>query len=154
TANAVDERLKVKVRLTAGPHTITAAFLQKPAVQGTRRLQPWQRSSQDTVDFAGYPHVNTFTVAGPFNPTGVGDTPSRRAIFICRPSTADETPCARRIITALSRRAYRGLATDADVQRLLDFFVAGREAGFDEGVAVALRRMLTSPKFLFRAEHD
>jgi cytochrome c551/c552 len=155
TGNAVDERLRVRLPLTAGPHKITVAFLAKPSVQGGRRLQPWQRSSSDTVDFAGYPHVDTFTVAGPFNPTGVGDTPSRRAIFICRPSTADETPCARRIITALSRRAYRGLATDADVQRLLDFFVAGRrETSFDEGVAVALRRMLTSPKFLFRAEHD
>ncbi len=156
TGNAVDERLRVRLPLTAGPHRITVAFLAKPAVQGGRRLQPWQRSSSDTVDFAGYPHVDTFTVAGPFESTGVGDTPSRRAIFICRPSApADETPCARRIISALSRRAYRGMSTDVDVQRLLDFYVAGRREGdFDEGIATALRRMLTSPKFLFRSEQD
>ena len=156
TGNAVDERLRVRLPLTAGPHKITVAFLAKSSVQGGRRLQPWQRSSSDTVDFAGYPHVDTFTVAGPFNPTSVGDTPSRRAIFVCRPAAAaDETPCARRIITTLARRAYRGTGTDADVQRLLDFYAAGRREGtFDEGVAVALRRLLTSPKFLFRSEHD
>ena len=53
TGNAVDERLRVRLPLTAGPHKITVAFLAKPSVQGGRRLQPWQRSSSDTVDFAG-----------------------------------------------------------------------------------------------------
>jgi hypothetical protein len=156
TANAVDARLKVKVPLTAGPHTITAAFIQKASVQGTRRLQPWQRSSQDTVDFAGYPHVNTFTVAGPFNPTGPGDTPSRRRIFTCKPaSPAAEAACARRILSTISRRAYRGTATAADVDRLVDFFREGRkDSTFEQGIAVALRRVLTSPKFLFPTEHD
>ena len=47
------------------------------------------------------------------------------------------------------------MSTDVDVQRLLDFYVAGRREGdFDEGIATALRRMLTSPKFLFRSEQD
>jgi mono/diheme cytochrome c family protein len=159
TANAVDDRLKVRVPLTAGPHVITAAFLPRAAVQGTRRLQPWVRSSSDTVDFAGYPHVNTFTVSGPFDPTGPGDTPSRHRIFVCHPAasarTQDETACARRILSTLARRAYRGTATDADVDRLLAFYREERgRSEFERGIAVALRRLLTSPKFLFPTEHD
>ena len=48
-------------------------------------------------------------LTGPFNPTGPGDTPSRRRIFVCRPATlAEEEPCARRILSTLARRAYRG----------------------------------------------
>ena len=157
TGNAVDERLRVRLPLTAGPHRITVAFLAKPAVQGGRRLQPWQRSSSDTVDFAGYPHVDTFTVAGPFESTGVGDTPSRRAIFICRPSApADETPCARSIISALSRRAYRGMSTDVGRAAAPGFLCGGRAGGGFRRRAstTALRRMLASPKFLFRSEQD
>ena len=57
----------------------------------------------------GYPHIDVFSVTGPFNATGSGDTPSRREIFICRPATAaEEEPCARRIVSTLARRAYRG----------------------------------------------
>ena len=33
--------------------------------------------------------VNTVTITGPFNATGVGDTPSRRRIFVCRPEAPD-----------------------------------------------------------------
>ena len=48
-------------------------------------------------------------ITGPFNPTGPGDTPSRRADFHLppRPPRA-ELPCARKILTNLARRAYRG----------------------------------------------
>ena len=95
-------------------------------------------------------------MTGPFNPTGPGDTPSRRAIFTCRPAIiADETACARKILLPLARRAYRGDMGAADLPVLLDFFARGREqAGtFDEGIDMALRRILASPK-LPRVERD
>ena len=57
---------------------------------------------------SGLPHLNTLAVNGPFNVTGIGDTPSRRKIFTCRPtSAAEEEPCARKILSALSTLAYR-----------------------------------------------
>ena len=96
-------------------------------------------------------------MTGPFNPTGPGDTPSRRAIFTCRPAIiADETACARKILLPLARRAYRGDMGAADLPVLLDFFARGREqAGtFDGGIDMALRRILASPKFLLRVEPD
>ncbi|PWT82254.1 MAG: hypothetical protein C5B57_08980 [Blastocatellia bacterium] len=155
-ADAVDARLKVRLRLKAGPRTIGAAFLQRTSAQDSLQLRPFLRSSADTVDPTGRPHIDTLTIAGPFNPTGAGDTPSRRKIFTCHPaSLSDEARCARRIITTLARRAYRGAVTDADLQRLFAFYESGRSEGsFETGIAFALRRILASPNFVYRAEHD
>jgi cytochrome c5 len=152
----VEKRAAFRMRLTAGPHTITAAFLERTAAVNPLRLQPFIRSSNDTLDTIGHPHLDTLTITGPFNPTGAGDTPSRRRIFLCKPaSKADEEPCARRIISTFARRAYRGMSTAADVDRLFEFYLLGRKTGgFERGVQNALNRMLASPKFVFRVERD
>ena len=102
------------------------------------------------------PQVNDVFVAGPYNPTGPGETPSRARIFVCRPVTARaEEPCARRILATLSRRAFRRPITDSDIQPLMAFYHAGRRAGdFDRGIEKALRAILVSPDFLFRIERD
>jgi mono/diheme cytochrome c family protein len=151
----VDNRFTVRVPVKAGPRTIGVAFLQNTAPTPWR-LQPFLRSSNDTLDPTGWPHIDRFTITGPFNPTGPGDTPSRQRIFICRPtSRADEEPCARRIISTLARRAYRGQLTDADLQRLFEFYATGRkERDFEGGIQLALQRILASPKFTFRVERD
>ena len=157
TGDEIDNRFSVRVPLKAGPRRITVAFIEKTHGYNTRRLQSYIRSSADTIDFSGYPHIDQFIMTGPFNPTGPGETPSRRAIFTCRPATVvDETACARKILAPLARRAYRGDVGDADLQVLLDFFTRGRkEAGtFDGGIDMALRRILASPKFLLRVEPD
>jgi hypothetical protein len=183
-ADAVEARFTTRLRLKAGPHEIGVAFLERSATENTLRLQSYIRSSNDTLDPAGHPHLLTFTVTGPFNPTGPGDTPSRRRIFTCRPaSSRDELPCARKILTTLSYRAYRGMSTPADLQRLMEFYESGRTAAipnregtavlpnrdsngaatkspgqltssFDAGIEMALERILASPKFVFRTERD
>jgi mono/diheme cytochrome c family protein len=155
-ADAVDARCSMRVKLKAGPRVITSAFLRGSTVENTLRLQPFIRSSNDTLDPAGRPHLDSFTVTGPFNATGSGDTPSRRQIFSCRPTAqAQEEPCARKILTALMRRAYRGEGGEKDLQRLMTFYTTGRTGGtFETGIEVALERMLASPKFAFRTERD
>jgi mono/diheme cytochrome c family protein len=157
TGNDVDGRFTARVPLKAGPRHITIAFLQKTQALNTRRLQNYVRSSSDTIDFSGYPHIDQILFTGPFNPTGPGDTPSRRRIFSCVPkSPAEEEPCATKILSTLGRRAYRGEFTNDDQKVLLDFFRRGRADGksFEAGVDLALRRMLASPKFVFRVEPD
>jgi hypothetical protein len=68
---------------------------------------------------------------------------------------ASEDGCARQIIETLARRAYRRPVTVAEVNRLLMFYEAGRKDGtFDRGIERALRSILSSPKFVFRAEQD
>jgi len=152
----VEARAHVRIPLKAGPHVITAAFLERSDAINPLRLQPFIRSSNDTLDTIGHPHLDTFTLTGPFDPTGPGDTPSRRKIFICRPSQAvTEDACARRIVSTLARRAYRGQVSGADLERLHEFFLKGRKLGtFDTGIQTALQRILASPKFSFRVERD
>jgi hypothetical protein len=152
----VERRSSVRVSLTAGPHVISAAFVYQGALQGSTRLEQFGRSTQDNLDATGHPHIETLTVIGPFHPTGVADTPSRRRIFTCRPKAgADEQTCARMILHQLAHRAYRGSDTPADLDRLMEFFAQGREQrGFEGGIQTALERLLASPKFTFRVERD
>ena len=102
------------------------------------------------------PKLTNFSVAGPYNSTGPGDTPSRRAILVCHPaSAAEETGCARQILAKLSRRAYRRPVTDSDIKPLLAFYSQARaKGGFEYGIQKAVEAVLVSPDFLFRVESD
>jgi hypothetical protein len=157
TGDAVDGRFTARVPLKAGPREIAVAFVENTRAVNTRRLQSYVRSSADTIDFSGLPHIDEVIVTGPFSAAGPGETPSRRRVFACRPrSTADEIACATKILAPLARRAYRGDVTGEDERVLLDFFRRGRADGgsFDAGIDLALRRILASPKFVFRVEPD
>ena len=153
--DAIDARLQVRVPVKAGPRLVGATFIRKIG-EGTQRLRPFLRSSAGTYDSTGRPHIETLTVAGPFDQTGPGDTPSRRQIFSCRPArAADEEGCARTIVSTLARRAFRRPVANAELSRLLGFYRTGRAKGtFDAGVQMAVRRLLASPSFLFRAEEE
>ena len=105
---------------------------------------------------AAMAQLDKVTIAGPYNVTARGETPSRQRIFVCSPSTAaDEGPCARIILSNLARRAFRRPVTDADVKPLMAFYDVGRkDGGFDHGIEESLRAVLVSPDFLFRIERD
>jgi mono/diheme cytochrome c family protein len=153
TGDLVDARMRVRVPVKAGPHDVTVAFLQGTEPVVPDRLEPYLRSSVDNFDWTGLPHLQTFTITGPFDPTGSGDTPSRRRIFVCRPANrAEELPCAKKILSALMRRAYRQPVESADLERVLKFYSTG--SNFEDGIEAALQRILASPKFVFRAERD
>src|SRR5262249_16391464 len=102
------------------------------------------------------PAIYRVSIAGPFNPAGSGDTPSRRRIFLCRPSTSAEEPtCANTILSAVARRPYPPPVTPPGLQTLSNFYKQGRTAGgFDDGIQSALAAVLVSPEFLFRIEAD
>jgi hypothetical protein len=162
-SDAIDARLQVRVPVTAGPHAVGATFVRKIGA-GTQRLRPFLRSSAGTYDSTGRPHIETLTIAGPYNPTGPGTTPSRERIFSCRPpdsargataARGQEDACATRILSTLARRAFRRPVTKPELGRVLDFYAAGRRNGsFDEGIQLAIRRILASPSFVFRVEED
>jgi hypothetical protein len=154
-SDATDARLRVRVPIQAGPREVVATFVRKIG-ESTTRLRPFDRSNADTYESIGRPHVESLTVIGPFLTTGQGDTPSRRRIFICRPENKNqEDPCARKILSTLAQRAWRRPVTAADLDLLLPFYKEGRQKGsFDSGIQLALRRLLASPTFVFRAESD
>jgi Protein of unknown function (DUF1592)/Protein of unknown function (DUF1588)/Protein of unknown function (DUF1585)/Protein of unknown function (DUF1587)/Protein of unknown function (DUF1595)/Cytochrome C oxidase, cbb3-type, subunit III len=154
--NAILARLEAKVPIKAGPHTVGVAFIQKTSAQPDGVMEPYLRSTVDPLEQRGVPLIDNVSIGGPFDATGPGDTPSRRRIFVCRPtSTAEEVPCAKKILTTLARRAYRRPVSEGEMERLLGFYQQGRNEGsFDQGIESALRFMLTDPKFTFRFERD
>jgi hypothetical protein len=122
--------------------------------------QPEQRGRVLTNDqiYMGYASVGAVSIAGPYAAAGSAkDTPSRRAIFVCEPRrTSEERDCAAKILSRITRLAYRRPATPEDIQTLLPFFDKGRQEGgsFDAGIQLALERMLVDPDFLLRLHRD
>jgi hypothetical protein len=154
-ANEIDARLRTRAFVTAGPHDVTVAFLERSAAETHEPLELHTRNL-DLQDMNGLPIVDYVNVRGPFNPVGPGNTPSRERIFTCRPADdATARVCAAEILSTLARHAFRRPPTEQDVATLLSFYDAGAaRAGFDAGIESALRVVLTSPKFLFRDEPD
>jgi hypothetical protein len=60
----------------------------------------------------------------------------------------------RKIVADLARRAYRRPATDKEVDELVKLIAMVQKDGesFEEGLCLAIQRMLLSPHFLFRVE--
>ena len=157
SAEEIDNRLTVRFPVKAGPRTVVATFLAEGESQDDNILQPFERANLDPLDFRGLPAVDRVTIQGPLRSTGPGDTPSRKLIFVCRPTShADEVPCAKKIIGALARRAYRRPVSENDLETLLTFYQKGRNEGgsFDSGIEAAIQLILASPEFLFRFEPD
>ena len=154
--NTGPDELEVRVHVAAGPRVVTAAFVRKTGALAESVRQPFDRPHGEGDYLLYQPHLGTLTVAGPFNATGAGDTPSRRLVFVCRPASVDnEAPCAREILSRLARRAYRRPVTAADVDSLIVFYDEGRErGGFEAGIERAVRALLVSPDFLFRVVSD
>ncbi|HTC35747.1 MAG TPA: DUF1592 domain-containing protein [Bryobacteraceae bacterium] len=152
----IDARMAFRIRVTAGPHKITAAFLRQPSDQSAEVWQQYLRTALDSNETKGAPHFNRIIIKGPYDSTGPGDSPSRRRIFVCHPAASqDELPCARKILSALARRAYRRPVTDNDMETLLSFYQQGRnQKTFDQGIESAMRRIISGPEFLFRTETD
>jgi hypothetical protein len=151
-----EKRMEVRLPVKAGPHKVGFTFLEKNHGQWDDLVKPVLKDNIDQLGTTGMLVLDKVSVGGPFNPAGSGETPSRRQIFVCRPAPgADEAPCAKKIISALARRAYRAPATDVEMETLLGFFQRGRNEGnFDTGIEYAITRMIASPEFIFRLEPD
>ncbi|MEO5741098.1 MAG: DUF1592 domain-containing protein [Vicinamibacterales bacterium] len=153
---AADAHLNFKTQITGGPHVVQVAFIKRPSALIETERQPYLASYNSDRTPRTQPALYSVSIAGPFNPSGIGETPSRKRIFSCRPAkAADQPSCAKTILSTLARRAYRRPATSAEVQTLLEFYKQGRADGtFEHGIEMALRAMLTSPAFLFRIEQE
>ena len=154
-----DANMRVRIRAGAGPRIVSVSFVRKQT-EPEGVLQPRPSVFAVAVDEMrdGDAAVDRVTITGPYGSGGPGDTPSRRAVFTCRPASDaphDEEICAREILGSLARRAYRRPVGPADLETLLDFYRSGRAGGtFEAGVQLALERILLSPDFLFRIERD
>ena len=173
----VQNTRRFRIPVTAGPHTIGVAVLDRQRGAGVDDAYSDFRAANNGFNVGG--GVTSVAIMGPFNPMGTGETPSRQRIFTCYPKAApaEETPasaqasarsrpsspeieasevgCARSILTSLARRAYRGPASARDIETLVAFYKQGRSRGdFETGIQEALARLLVAPGFLYRAEDE
>jgi hypothetical protein len=180
--NRADRDWEIRVPVKAGTHQVQVAFVkQSSAVAETARL-PFLRPYPAGVNIAETrtgAYLRSVEIAGPFDPTGPGNSPSRQRIFTCHPLTSintstsnlqlptpkgaaagrqrnrDADACARTILGTLARRAYRRPVVAADIEPLMEFYREGSASGsFDEGIDQGLQRLLISPEFLLRVEAD
>jgi len=149
------------IRVTAGSQRVAAAFIERFSGPIDDLIAPIEQTLADTEQGDGdgitmFPHVKAFAIRGPFSVTGISDTPSRRKVFTCRPtSPSDETRCATEILKNLAAKAYRRPTTAEDLEGLMTFYKSGREdADFESGIRQALEAMIASPNFVFRLESE
>jgi mono/diheme cytochrome c family protein len=154
--SGIDKDLTFRLAVKAGPHEVAATFPKKSSSLLESGRQPYEAHFNNDRHPRITPAIYSVSIQGPYNATGPGDTPSRRRLLVCQPSSAlNEDACAKRIFTTLTRRAYRRSVTDADIQAPLKFFKQARTgASFDSGIEMGLRAVLVSPEFLFRIEQD
>ena len=158
-----DDDWVLRVPVRAGPRTVRATFREKTSAYPDTLRQPYLRPFTNAAagDTRYQPYLDSVVITGPYEASGappVEETPSRERIFSCRPSGGDrdeEIGCASKILATLARRAYRRPVTDRDLDVLLAFYDEGRnKGGFESGIELALRRLLSSPDFLFRVVRD
>src|SRR6185295_7098281 len=152
----IDQHLKIRVPVKAGPHALGVAFLKNPSALLETGRQPYQAHFNFYRHPRVQPAIYSISIIGPYAAKGPGETPSRGRIFVSRPANpGDEERAAKRILATLTRRAYRRPVTDADIQGPLELYrKAQAEEGFEAGIEMALSAVLVSPEFLFRVERD
>ena len=144
---------KIKFKATAGQHQLAVTFVQRSFAESDERIRTTAlEGGQERIQA-----VHALEIRGPLTVTGIGDSPARKKIFICKPAkaakTTEETACARKILTSLAERAFRRPVNDADLEGLMKFYQAGRaKEDFEHGVRDALSAILASPHFLYRSE--
>ena len=152
----VDANLKTRIKVTAGPHKVGVTFLRKSSSLLETKRQPYQARYNLHRHPRTAPAIFQVTITGPYNAKGPGDTPSRRKIFLCRPTQVDEEEdCAQKILASLMRRAYRRPVVESDISRAMKFYRQGRaKRDFEAGIERALSSILVNPNFLLRIERD
>jgi mono/diheme cytochrome c family protein len=153
-------RATPKIPVKAGLHTVGVTFIATNDIPGSELNRPFQRTMNTPGSIPGflfYPHVGQVWIEGPYGAKGANDTAARKKIYVCHPANAqEETPCARTIVSALAKHAYRRPAAATDIAALMEFYQSGRSEGgsFDDGIEAALQRLLTDPKFVYRDEAE
>ena len=156
-----DSNLRLRFEAEPGPHIVGLSFVRR-FTEPEGVLQPPQSVFAAAINEMrdGDAAIEQAQITGPFDAAGPGDTPSRRAIFVCTPAINDlssEEVCATEILSGLANRAYRRPLQQTDIDTLMDFYRIGRgdgQSGFDAGIQLAVERILISPDFLFRVEQD
>ena len=84
-------KMQVKFKTTAGLHALGATFLETnfaPVLDLDKQFVRTTLQTGPTPGYTFFPHVGTVRIEGPFNAVRSEVTPSRKAIFVCKPTAA------------------------------------------------------------------
>ena len=147
------------ILVTGGAHRVTAAFIKHRdgPVQDLISPHDWSLASTAIAGYYGVntlPHLRDLVIGGPLTTVGLSDTPVRRRIFTCSPTSPSEArPCANQILSRLGEQAFRRPLSEDDRAALMLFYDdAAANGGFEIGVRTAIQAILASPRFVFRFE--
>lgn len=154
-----DGSIEVTIPVKAGSHLVGVTFLAenfRPSLDLIRQYDRKSLEDNPIPQLQYHPAIGTVRIRGPFTATRAEDSRSIRRVYVCQPSGAQqEEPCAKQILTTLLRRAYRRPVVAQDMEWVQGFYQEGRRNGtFQDGIELALRRILTSPQFLVRSERE
>ena len=147
---AGDNGLQLRLEVKAGMRVVSVAFAANSGEpENVLQPAPTDIGYQFDDERLANASVESVQIAGPYAAGSASDTPSRRRVFTCYPTSgnpAAESECAREIVAKLARRAYRRPVTERDIGTLLEFFEHDRQAGgFDRGIQNAIERLLIDP---------
>jgi mono/diheme cytochrome c family protein len=145
----------IPISVKAGPHKVGVTFVARSYAESDETLFPFVPGrGEDRIA-----RIGSFEILGPFSPAGITPTPNRQRVFVCQPAASatetEQLACAKQIVLNFARRAYRRPTTDQDLVAPLAFYKSGKEdsgGDFEAGIKAALMAVLSSPKFLYRAE--
>lgn len=147
---------ELRTPIKAGEHWLSVTLLRMyeglpPAYKGPRPANTEEGISKATDAF--FPMY--LDVVGPYQQARGPSAESVRKIFA---NGSDRGPRdasgARKILASLARRAYRRPVAEKEVDALVQLVEMVQKDGdsFEEGLCLALQRILISPHFLFRVE--
>ena len=152
----VDEGLKARIRVTAGPHQVGVTFLKGPS----SLLETKRSRTRPTSTCTGTPASRRRSIRsrspGRITPEGTGTRPAAvGSSSIGRRGRVTRT----RAPGASSPRSCAGPTggrwpTRTSGSRWSSTGRARAEGGFDAGIEMALSAVLVNPQFLFRVEQD
>ena len=144
----------ISIPVKAGPHKVGITFIERSYAESDDTLRSFIPGKlEDRIA-----RVSTLEILGPYDSGGTTETPSHKQVFVCHPAAtateAEQTACAKQILSTFAKRAYRRPVTDRDMVAPMAFYKTGKADGgdFDSGIKSALTALLSSPKFLYRAE--
>src|SRR5262252_6479493 len=154
-----DGSIDISVPVKSGSHLVGVTFLAanyRPSLDFIRQYERKSLEDNPIPQIEYYPAIGIMHIEGPFHATQPEDSPSLRKVFTCHPANAtQEGACAKEILSALMRRAYRRPVTPADWEWVQASYLEGhRDVAFRDGIELGLRRILASPPFLVRAERE
>jgi len=153
--DAGDGILEVTIPVRAGSRSVGATFLEtnyRPSLDMIKQYDRKSLENNSIPQLQYYPAIGFLRIQGPFTAQRPTDSRSMRKVITCRPADAG---CPKTILSSLAKRAYRRPVTPRDIEPLMAFYEEGRKNGvFEDGIELALRRLLASPQFLVRAERE